>query len=130
MYAHKRQLGPLQKKINQYIHVFPDTYMMELRNYIGFGLGPGSFHTALYSNNLRAAVRHAAVRHSDLHNTWEWIMHFIEFLEQEAPAECWGSRDRVDKWIRMSFEERFEILRRRKLVLTEEEVTWDILVDE
>ena len=95
---------------------------MELHNYLGFGFEPGSFHTALYSNNLRAAVRH-----TDAFNKWEWIKAFIDFLEGEAPAEAWGSRDRVDKWIKMSFEERFKILHRCELVLTEEEVTWDIL---
>ena len=117
-----RQLKPLQDRLVAYARNMPDTYISDLQNYLIYGLEPGSFLKSLYSNDLRSAVRY-----TDSFNEWDWIRAFIEFLEHNAPAESWGNTERVQKWMKLSNEDRFERLHECDLVLTEEETTIDIL---
>lgn len=117
-----RQLKPLQDRLVLQAKGMPDTYISDLQNYLIYGLEPGSFLKSLYRNDMRSAVRT-----TDSFNQWDWIRAFIEFLEHNAPAEAWGTDKRVEKWLRLSNEERFEINYRCGLVLTEEETTMDIL---
>jgi len=121
---HIRQLKPLQDQLAIRAGNMPDTYHMDLQNYLIYGLEPGSFMKSLYCNDMRAAVRY-----TDSFNQWDWIKCFIEFMELNAPIESWGDHERVESWIKLSPAKRFKINHEYGLVLTEEEATMDILKD-
>ena len=62
--------------------------------YIEEGIDGGSFLFALLSNNLGQAFCRA-----DSDNTKamkEWVM----FLYNQAPSDCWGSKEKVQAWIK------------------------------
>lgn len=121
---HGRQLKPIQDKLIVLAHDLPDNYILDFQNYIIYGLDPGSFFKSLYANDLLSATVH-----SDAFNKWDQIRVFMHLLLNTAPAEAWGNRKRVDYWLKLSNEERFEINHRCGLVLTEKEATMDILKD-
>lgn len=60
--------------------------------YIENGQPVGHFLSALFSNDLRGTFERAdeANRRS--------IEMYLRFLYNYAPAGCWGSRDRFDRW--------------------------------
>jgi hypothetical protein len=54
----------------------------------------GHFLTALLSNNLKEAFARA-----DAFNVR--LMHvYVAYLQQHAPARCWGSPEKVEAWLR------------------------------
>lgn len=79
----------------------PGEWQDELARYIIYGLGPGSFHTALYENDLLKATQttHPA-------NTWSAIVAFMKWLSLRAPKGSWGSKANVQAWLALSNEER------------------------
>jgi hypothetical protein len=64
-----------------------------MKNYIEHRILPGQFLCAVLENNLCRAVGHA-----DVINITK-LKDFVEFLYNDAPSECWGSRERVRSWI-------------------------------
>lgn len=63
-----------------------------LRMYIEEGYSSGGFLEAVLSNDLFDVVAHAdAVRSLEIPDIVRWIFN-------EAPQECWGSRDKVRDW--------------------------------
>lgn len=129
MKYNERQFKPLKDKFDNWTELpgglMPKAWYLELRNYIIFGLKPGSFHLACFENNLLLAAHK-----TDAHNQWEWIVAFMFFLERAAPTECWGSKENVEEWMNKSLQERFDICHKIGIVLTPEEVTWDVLSSE
>jgi hypothetical protein len=63
-----------------------------LRRYIEHGISPGSFLTAVLSNDLRGAFECADDENRQI---IEW---YVRFLYNYAPSGCWGSRARFDVW--------------------------------
>ena len=73
-------------------------YMMEgLRRYIDHGQRPGGFLTAVICNDLRQAC--ATADDVNLRN----IPAYVAYFYNEAPSPCWGSREKMDKWIKIHY---------------------------
>lgn len=61
-------------------------------NYVLYGVNPGSFLTAVLSNDLKQAVSRA-----DTINRY-CLPDYIKFLYNHVPALCWGSPEAVENW--------------------------------
>lgn len=70
------------------------SYMREgLRRYVEERCPTGDFLTAVLSNDLKGACLTA-----DLQNLKN-LPAYIYYLWNYAPADCWGSREKVAKWL-------------------------------
>jgi hypothetical protein len=61
--------------------------------YIKLGRPVGGFLTAVICNDLREACGHAD--EENLAN----LPAFVAYLHNEAPYNCWGSRENMDAWL-------------------------------
>jgi hypothetical protein len=61
--------------------------------YVDEGLAPGSFLQAVICNDLLAA----ACRADD--ECRSVLREIVQWFHLEAPAECWGSLDKLDAWL-------------------------------
>ena len=75
--------------------VIPDHMMDGLTRYIESGIPPGDFLSAVLSNNL-----HEAVTRADDENVKN-LPAYLGYLVNEAPSNCWGSREKVKEWIQV-----------------------------
>ena len=64
-----------------------------LKRYIDNGIPPGSFLTAVLSNDLMEAF--GCADYINRHRLFD----IVSFLYGSAPAGCWGSPERVASWI-------------------------------
>ena len=64
------------------------------RLYIEHGIEPGGFLTAVICNDLFEAFGHADWINQE--RMKDWVM----FFYNEAPAGCFGSRKKMDAWIK------------------------------
>jgi len=71
----------------------PDYMHGGLIRYIENRIRPGSFLTAVLTNDLQGAVAAADETNRDL------IPHYIVFLFNWAPHESWGSPEKVKAWL-------------------------------
>ena len=71
----------------------PTSTQTALENYITNRWGPGGFLTAVLENDLCGAFGRA-----DSHNLAE-LANIVRFIYNRIPAEAWGSRDKVSKWL-------------------------------
>jgi hypothetical protein len=71
----------------------PERMMGGLDRYIRHGCPPGDFLTAVICNDLRAACEQA-----DDENILN-IPAYVAYLYNEAPAQCWGSRAKMESWV-------------------------------
>lgn len=65
----------------------------ELVQYILVGRPLGGFLYALLSNDLERAMRKADPINSGR------LQNYLNFLDSYAPAACWGSQEKVSKWL-------------------------------
>lgn len=72
--------------------LIPEHMIGGLRRYIEEGVPPGSFLTAVLTNDLRGAYERADEINSAA------IGDYVRFLYSYGPSECWGSRARFDAW--------------------------------
>jgi len=105
-------------------YAVPSEWQQELYNYIILGYHPGSFHTAMFENNLSRAVHTSHVA-----NDWQSITGFMKWVMHIGPNECWGSRGKVQAWLELTKEQRRKICEEKRLVLTEKELMWEIMSD-
>ena len=73
--------------------LIPDHMIGGLRRYIENGIKPGSFLSAVLSNNLRDAVEYAD------DTNYRRIPDYIQFLYNYAPAGSWGSVKNFYSWM-------------------------------
>ena len=73
--------------------LLPEHGREPMKLYIEKGIEPGSFLTAVLSNNLIESFGRADSINS------ERIRDYCQFLYQHAPRDCWGSLKRIDEWI-------------------------------
>lgn len=73
--------------------MLPENSIETYQNYVKFGWPPGSFHGSVLANDLRGAASHAD--HINKHLLFE----HVEYLYNNVPAACWGSRETVLQWI-------------------------------
>jgi len=71
-----------------------------LNRYIEHGIEPGSFLYAVLSNDLKGAVGRAD------HNNQRLIFEYVAYLYNYCPADCWGSPEKVENWLK-AFKEKF-----------------------
>lgn len=81
----------LMSKMNEYN--LPEHMCLGMSNYLLHHIQPGSFMTAVLSNNLRESVACADEINSRLLK--EWVM----FMYNELPADSWGSPEKVNNWL-------------------------------
>lgn len=102
-----------------------DEEAQELYNYFIHGYPPGSFHTAVYANDLwQAAFK------SHPSNQWNTIQATAKWVYANAPAGSAGSYENIKNWTKLSEEERRKICEDRGWLLTEEELTWKLVSEE
>lgn len=64
-----------------------------LRRYVEDHKKPGDFLSAVISNDLYAACERADGTNVELLHV------YVAFLYNEAPGNCWGSREQLDAWV-------------------------------
>ena len=75
-------------------HISPHM-MGGIHRYIEQGIPPGSFLCAIIDNNLKEAV--ARADDENIRNLPAYVAYFYN----EAPGLCWGSPEKVKKWLAM-----------------------------
>ncbi len=102
-----------------------DEWSQELYNYLINGWQPGSFHSALFANDLSGAVHS-----SHIGNQWNDIQAIVKWITANAPADSVGSYENVKEWLALTEEDRNEILTNLGWLLSEEELTWKLVAAE
>lgn len=93
--------------------VIPARMMGGIRRYIEQGILPGEFWQAVLRNDLRDAAGRAD-------STNERILPaYVRYLYNEAPADCWGSLEKVNAWVKRM--ERPTVGSRTNFTMTEEQ---------
>lgn len=69
------------------------------RLYVEHGIAPGSFTTAVISNDLREAFARA----DDINRAR--MFDIVCWFYNEAPSQCWGSAQMMNQWIAARAEE-------------------------
>jgi hypothetical protein len=64
-----------------------------IQRYVLHRVRPGSFLTAIITNDLQEAVGHAD------DETLSNIPAFVAYFYNEAPQACWGSQEKMDRWL-------------------------------
>lgn len=80
--------------------VIPARMMERLQAYIEQGHPVGDFLTAVLCNDLREACSRADDTNCHI------LPAYIVYLFNEAPAPCWGSREKHEAWLRKFAEAR------------------------
>lgn len=83
----------LQEDIDRVLYALWPEDLEPLVNYVERGVPLGGFLSSVVSNDLALAVMHA-----DLKNRRR-LVEYIQWLYNEAPSDCWGSRDQMNQWI-------------------------------
>lgn len=112
----KDPLGKFYK--SYYDFEVSDEWIEILHGYIVHGLPPGSFFTAMLSNNF---VEMACRSHPS--NSWSEMMQVGKWLLNIAPRSSWGSIEKVNTWLALGADERVKICENAGLVAT----AWEIL---
>jgi hypothetical protein len=94
--SHVRQLR--EDMLNEGLRASPTLplrMVTALRAYIMDGVEPGSFLTSVICNDLRGSIFSA-----DGDNRTR-IEQFVRLFNDYAPGPCWGSKDRMTRWMEM-----------------------------
>ena len=107
------------------LHEVPKECADPLYNYLVHGFQPGSFWTAVLSNDFMAAIgsSHPANTVWALKNTVTWLNSTLEH------GVAWGTPEAVQHWLQMTPNERRLVLESNRLVYTEREEVILILKD-
>lgn len=81
----------IEKKINY--NMLPAHMQDGMQNYIMMGIRPGNFLCSVLENDLVGAFSNADDVNARV------MRSYATFLYWEAPAACWGSKEKVDTWI-------------------------------
>ena len=73
--------------------MLPDHMREPMRAYIEAGRPVGPFLAAILALDFVSMARHA----DDINQGY--LFDYAAFLRNEAPADCWGSREMVTAWI-------------------------------
>ena len=71
----------------------PDHTLGGLHRYVNHRLPPGDFLRAVLENNLTEALGRA----DDTNQ--RTIKEIVSFIYSCLPSNCWGSREKVEKWL-------------------------------
>jgi hypothetical protein len=71
-----------------------DSVCDSIENYANLKIATGGFLRAVLENNLSEACQTADAKNlANLHN-------IVNAIYWELPADCWGTRERVNKWLK------------------------------
>ena len=76
-------------------YFIPDRMERGIVDYIDNHIMPGSFLQAVFENNLVEAVGQA-----DPQNLYN-LPAYASYLYNEVSADCWGSPEKVKRWVKM-----------------------------
>ena len=103
----------------------PRDYADPIYNYLVYGFAPGSFFTALLSNNAMAMIQH-----SHPSNPMPVLKNVVGWIEEYCPGEAWGDVRTVSKWLELDPVVRRKILELQGLIYPEEEEIMKVLKSE
>lgn len=83
-------------------HKIPQHMRQSLQRWITEGYEPGNFMQAVLQNRLDLAV----LRADDLNISM--LKNYVQFLQMEAPEDCYGSPDKYNSWKNKHEERRAE----------------------
>ena len=73
--------------------MIPDRLMKGMKRYVEGHIKPGDFLSAVIRNDLSDALARAdPISRLLLHDIVKWFWN-------EAPSTCWGSSDKMHKWL-------------------------------
>lgn len=75
------------------IHNIPEYMYGALYRYITYRIPPGGFLTAVICNDLMDAISKADGTNIHI------LKNYVQFLYNEAPSGCWGSRQIYNEWL-------------------------------
>lgn len=70
-----------------------------IKSYIEYGVC-GDFLQAVFENNLSEAYGRAD------HHSRHFMYSLVSYMYNKMPAQCWGSKEKVAKWIETKTQER------------------------
>lgn len=82
-----------EMRIGEGAHLIPPYMVDAVKRYIINGIQPGSFLTAVLSNDLREAFARADDENAAHMHNW------VKFFYNYAPSGCWGSPEKVQAWM-------------------------------
>ena len=82
----------IQEAVNHYPTI-PQRTIDAIYRYVEDGILPGGFLTAVLENNLRESMGRG-----DFENIAA-IFPIVDILYNYAPANCWGSPEKIEKWL-------------------------------
>ena len=74
--------------------MIPEHLKGALDRYVNHRIRPGGFLEAVLSNDLFEAMARADVV------SRECLFDICKYIYNELPGDCWGSRGRVERWLR------------------------------
>ena len=74
-------------------YYIPEYMMSGIIRYVNYGVEPGSFLTAVISNNLSEAVGQAD------DNNMPNLPAYMSYFYNETPSPCWGSKEKMKAWM-------------------------------
>jgi hypothetical protein len=83
----------LYKEFAEKAHI-PEHMLEAVANYIVLHRRPGDFLEAFLQNDLRGTFERADSV-NQIH-----ILDYIKFFYNEAPSLCWGSKEKMEAWIK------------------------------
>jgi len=89
----KKKGGKVKEEIDY--SILPEHMRDGMQRYVQYGVKPGDFLYLVLSNDFVHALGQA-----DSINTAR-IVDYAKFLYLELPTACWGSREKVDAWIKL-----------------------------
>lgn len=127
-------IGPCEMKLSKYSEMRFDAtadywrvdreYTDIIKNYLLHGYSPGSFFTSLLANDAFGALSR-----SHPANTIPALKNLVGWIRDCLPRESYGNYDKVDKWTRLSEDDRRLLLEEAKLIYPTEEEVFMTLTD-
>ena len=83
-------------------------YLIALRNYIEKGIPTGGLLYDVLLNNLMRVYLWMSYVDISASTTWYKLGYIIKFLYDEPPRDCYGSKERIEEWIKKGGREGIE----------------------
>lgn len=105
-----REIHPQFNDTFQYYSTVPDGIREGLWNYIAYGIPAGGFCMHVLNNNFLGAMGSAD-------HGWNGrsFKDLAKWIQQYAPPQCYGSREKIEAWQELTDDERLEIMIELKL---------------
>lgn len=98
------QMKDQDPELPDYAEAIPEVVLLGLLSYVDRGQTPGHFLTCVLQNDLFGAIGRA-----DKENQ-KALPVLIQFIYNQLPGLCWGSREKVEKWVEERYAERARVV--------------------